>query len=221
MKRDEQLVYCRKCIHRKMDFKTGLICSKTGNIAQFENQCNDFILDKNSSNTIIDDSALYKEDLEKKLSPEIFKKLIDAQNLPIGIISSFITGLFCAYLWALITVHLDFQIGLMPIVIGAIIGLVMRYLGKGVEKKFGYWGAGIAVFSCFIGNFFSIAMYAGNLEGLGFIEALILIDYTLVPSIMIDSFSFMDILFYVFALIEGYKFSIRFISDENIDKIKT
>ena len=64
-------------------------------------------------------------------------------------------------------------------------------------------------------------MNAGNLEGIGFIEALILIDYTQVPSIRIDSFSFMDILFYVFALIEGYKFSIRFFSDKNIDKITT
>jgi hypothetical protein len=42
------------------------------------------------------------------------------------------------------------------------------------------------------------------------------IDYSLVPQIMIDSFSPMDILFYGFALYEGYKFSFREITEGEI-----
>jgi hypothetical protein len=44
MTRNEQLQFCKKCTNRKMDFQ-GLICSLTGEKANFEETCPDFKID--------------------------------------------------------------------------------------------------------------------------------------------------------------------------------
>ncbi len=42
MTREEQLFFCKKCIHRKMDMQQGLICNLTSQKATFQNECSDF-----------------------------------------------------------------------------------------------------------------------------------------------------------------------------------
>ena len=46
MKREEQIVFCRKCLNRKMDFKQGLLCNLTNEKATFHNECDDFKIDE-------------------------------------------------------------------------------------------------------------------------------------------------------------------------------
>jgi hypothetical protein len=46
MTRDQQLVYCKCCIHRQMDFKKGLCCGITNELADFENTCINFSRDQ-------------------------------------------------------------------------------------------------------------------------------------------------------------------------------
>jgi amino acid transporter len=46
MTRDEQLKFCKKCTNRKMDMKLGLLCSLTGEKADFEGECPNFHLDE-------------------------------------------------------------------------------------------------------------------------------------------------------------------------------
>ncbi|MDB4297350.1 DUF4328 domain-containing protein [Flavobacteriaceae bacterium] len=56
MKREEHLVYCKKCVHRKMDFDTGILCEITNKIADFENICPNYEIDeviKEKENTIV------------------------------------------------------------------------------------------------------------------------------------------------------------------------
>ena len=44
--REQQLKYCKRCKNRKMDLKQGLICSLTGQKADFYKECPDFIFDE-------------------------------------------------------------------------------------------------------------------------------------------------------------------------------
>ncbi|ADY29606.1 MULTISPECIES: hypothetical protein [Cellulophaga] len=39
MTREDHLKFCKTCVNRKPDFKQGLICNLTGNIADFNNEC--------------------------------------------------------------------------------------------------------------------------------------------------------------------------------------
>jgi hypothetical protein len=52
MTREEQLTFCKKCTNRKTDMQQGLICSLTGEKANFENECPDFILDESGRSKI-------------------------------------------------------------------------------------------------------------------------------------------------------------------------
>ncbi|MBL4643081.1 MAG: hypothetical protein JKY44_05760, partial [Flavobacteriaceae bacterium] len=81
----------------------------------------------------------------------------------------------------------------------------------------GYLGASIALLSCMLGNIFGIVGFVANAEGLGYIETFLGLDYSLLPTIMADSFSVIDLLFYGFAIFEGYKYSFRKITEEEIE----
>jgi hypothetical protein len=67
-----------------------------------------------------------------------------------------------------------------------------------------------------LGNFLSVIGFAANAEGLGYIETLGLIGYSLKPGIMISSFSPIDLLLYSITIYEGYKFSFRQISENDL-----
>lgn len=45
LSRKEQLEFCKKCINRKFIPEKGLVCSKTGEWADFEGECQSFVLD--------------------------------------------------------------------------------------------------------------------------------------------------------------------------------
>lgn len=217
MTRKEQLTFCRMCINKKINYEHGLQCNLTGEKATFQNKCNDFIKDEIIK--IKDSGALDNSKIKEKLSKEVYNSLQKEQNLKKGIISGVLVGFLGAILWALITVITEMQISYMAIAIGAVVGLIIRKYGNGVDQKFGFWGAGIALVSCVLGNFFSLVGFVANAEDLSYIKTLLLIDYSLLPSILEETFRPIDLLFYGFAIYEGYKFSFRTITEKDINDL--
>jgi len=221
MTREEQLIFCKKCLNRKMDMKQGLICNLTGQKATFENECADFKIDETVKVVPLDDKeGLQTSEIKQKLSPEIIEKLKMEQNLVSGILSGLIVGILGAILWGIITVATGFQIGYMAIAIGAGVGLAIRKLGNGIDNIFGFWGAGISLFSVLLGNFLSIIGFIANAEGLGYFETLTLLDYNYVPELLAETFSIIDLVFYGIAIYEGYRFSFRLITEKSIQEIR-
>ena len=131
------------------------------------------------------------------------------QNLPLGILGGLVAAVLGAVIWAAITVATEYQIGYMAIAVGFIVGFAVRTLGKGVDQIYGITGAVLAFFGCVLGNFFSMVGFVANSENLGYFDTFSMIDYSLVPSIMIEAFSPLDILFYGLAIYQGYKISFR------------
>jgi len=138
------------------------------------------------------------------------------QNLLFGIIAGLAASVAGALLWAVITVSTGYQIGYMALAVGFFVGMAMRYTGKGMDKIFGIAGAVLALFGCLLGNFFSIVGFVANSEGLGYFETLSSINYGIVPELMAETFSVIDLLFYGIAVYEGYKFSFRVITEKEI-----
>jgi hypothetical protein len=159
-----------------------------------------------ATTTTFDEGRLYQ--FQERLRLE--------QNLPLALIGGFAAALIGAFLWATITVTTHFQIGFMAVGVGFIVGYTVRYFGKGLDTIFGVLGAFLALLGCLLGNFFGLVGFAAMEEGYGYFEILQLIDYNLVPAIMIDSFNGMDLFFYGIAIYEGYRFSFRNLNEDEL-----
>ena len=216
MTREEHLKFCKKCTKRELDMKIGLICSETGEIASFETDCKSFVLDNTVIEKIDDTEQVEHSDALEKLSERDIENFKAEQNYPKALIIGVSVGLIGALLWAAITVATEYQIGYMAIAIGAGVGLSMRYAGKGIDQIFGITGGLIAIFSCLLGNFFSMIGFVANSEGLGYVETLGLIDFGQIIPAMIESFSGMDLFFYAIAAYEGYKFAFRAFTEKDL-----
>ncbi|HEX5168063.1 MAG TPA: hypothetical protein VFW11_02735 [Cyclobacteriaceae bacterium] len=155
---------------------------------------------------ILDEDKLY----------QYHERLRLEQNLPMALVGGFIAAIIGASLWAIITIATGFQIGFMAVGVGFVVGYTVRYFGKGIDKIFGIVGAILALAGCLLGNFLTLLGIAADQEGFGYIEILQIVDYSLVPAVMIESFSPMDLLFYGIAIYEGYRFSFRHVADEDL-----
>ncbi len=138
------------------------------------------------------------------------------QNFLYAVIGGLLTALVGAVIWACITVTFEYQIGFMAIVIGLLTGFSVRFFGAGIDQKFGILGGALSLFSCMLGNLFTQIGFIAHQHSYGYIETLSYLDWSATTNIMIESFSPIDLLFYGFAIYEGYKFSFREITKEVI-----
>ncbi len=220
MNRQEQLVFCKKCTRRKMDFKQGLICEISNEKADFIDNCLNFNLDTSVKESLDTETPLEHAEAIAQIPESAIESLRTEQNLSKGIIAGTVTGIIGALLWGTITVLTNFQIGYMAIAIGAAVGYSFRYFGKGIDQIYGILGAFTAIISCVLGNFFSIIGFIANNEGLSYIDTLVAFDYSLLGAIMSETFNPMDLLFYGIAAYEGYKFSFRSFTEADLASLK-
>lgn len=217
----EQLQFCSVCTNRKMDLQEGILCNLTNRKADFVEECKDYIKDATIREvTTIDASEeLQAQEVIANFSERTLTKLREEQNYSRALIVGIFAGIMGAVIWGAITVATEYQIGYMAIAIGAAVGFLMREAGKGIDQKFGFTGAIIAVISCFLGNFFSIVGFLSISEGLTFFDTLLAIDYSQVIPLMVETFSPIDLLFYGIAGYEGYKFAFRTFTEEEVAKL--
>ncbi len=150
--------------------------------------------------------SLTEEELRERLKAE--------QDLPRGIVPAAAAAVVSAIVWALITIGTGYQIGIMAIGVGLLVGLAMRKGGKGIDPIFGIAGATLAFLACLLGNFFGLVGIGADIEGLGYFETLSMVDIGAVSSLMFSSP--IDFLFYGLAIYEGYKFSFRRITEDEV-----
>ena len=156
--------------------------------------------------SILDEGKLYQ-----------FREMLRLeQNLPLALLGGAAAAFVGALFWAIITVSTNLQIGYMAIALGFLVGYTVRYTGKGMDTSFGVLGAILAFAGCLMGNLFTLVGFIANDEGLGDMQVFLGIDYSLVPQAMIATFSPVDLLFYALAIYEGYRFSFRQISPEEL-----
>lgn len=75
MTRKEQLTFCKKCLHRKLELNQGIICELTGQKASFEIECLDFKIDESVRiKPLNNKEGLQSSESKQKLTPEILKK---------------------------------------------------------------------------------------------------------------------------------------------------
>ncbi|MGK7390715.1 MAG: toxin-antitoxin system YwqK family antitoxin [Candidatus Cyclobacteriaceae bacterium M2_1C_046] len=210
-----------------MNPQKGLVCSLTGEHATFEDECKDFKIDEKEA-ALENEKIAAAETQEKEpvqiieeLDPHAISRLRESQDYLYAILGGMATALICAFLWAAITVATNYQIGFMAIGVGLAVGFAVRYFGAGVDKPFGVIGAISALIGCFLGNLFTQVWFIAEYQSLSFMNAFKLLDLTSMITIVTETFSGIDLVFYGIAAYEGYRFAFRSISASEISKLNS
>jgi hypothetical protein len=147
------------------------------------------------------------------------QQIRDNQNLSLAVLGGSVAALVGAAVWAGVTFITSWQIGFMAVGIGFLVGYVVRRLGQGVDMSFGIAGAVLSLAGCVMGNYFTACALIADAEGIGIFEVLLALDMQMAIEIMIDTFQFMDLLFYGFAVYYGYKNSFRQMTDAELRSV--
>lgn len=147
------------------------------------------------------------------------ERLRTEQNLAGGLIAGAGGALVGAAAWALVTVTTNMQIGWMAVGVGFLVGIAIRTWGKGVDKVFGYAGAGLALLGCLAGNLMTVCIMVARQEEMPVMEVFSTLSPALVVDLMVQTFSPMDVLFYGIAVYEGYQLSFRKFTQADITRV--
>jgi hypothetical protein len=159
-----------------------------------------------------------------QLDPQKFSLLLDRlrseQNLPAGAVTGLLAALIGAVVWAAVTYVTHYQIGWMAVGVGFLVGYAVRLSGKGIDKTYGIIGAGLAFIGCALGNLLAICALVAKQENVSLLAILANLDLVAAGQILLETFQFMDLLFYGIAIYEGYKFSFRQITEQELATLK-
>ena len=144
------------------------------------------------------------------------ERLRSDQNLLGGIIAGLLAAVIGAGVWAFVTVLTGYQIGWMAVGVGFLVGIAVRFAGKGIDRSFGIAGALLALFGCLLGNFLTICYFISSSEKIGLFEVIARLNPQLAFHLMKATFNPMDLLFYAIAVYEGYRLSSRRISEAEL-----
>jgi antitoxin component YwqK of YwqJK toxin-antitoxin module len=217
----EHLEFCKKCLNRKFNSKQGLICNVTGRIADFEKTCENFKLDESVKEEVNETLIVSNEEIINELDTNKISKLRIHQDFYYAIIGGSLATLISAFIWAVVTVATNYQIGYMAIGVGLLVGFSVQFFGAGIDKKFGYLGAILSLLGCLLGNLFSQVGFITQEQSLGYFETLTYLNLGLIINILVESFSPIDLLFYGIAVYEGYKFAFRKVSVQEIKNLQS
>lgn len=134
------------------------------------------------------------------------EQIDDQPNLLMGFIGGVIAMLVGAIVWGAITYFTEYQIGWIAIGVGFLVGVAIRFFGKGKTITYGILGAVLALIGCLFGNLMFYAGIIAREEGASFLNVLFLL--LLNPAALLEvftiAFDFMDILFYALAAYAGF-----------------
>lgn len=139
------------------------------------------------------------------LDPWSHKEPRTEQNLLLGIGGGLAAALLGAALWAGISYATSYQIGWIAIGLGVLVGTAMRLLGKGTEPAFGVIGGFLSGASCLLGNVILILLYLADQFEMPLLDVLINIRWSVLPDLLIETSSPIDLLFYGLAIYIGYR----------------
>ena len=114
-----------------------------------------------------------------------------------------------AALWAAVTVLTNYELGIMAIAVGFMVGRAIIFVAKSGNATLGVIGAMCALLGCILGNLLSAVGFAAQAMNMSYFDVLLRLDVDIATRMMTASFSAMDLLFYAIGIYEGYRFSSR------------
>jgi hypothetical protein len=131
------------------------------------------------------------------------------ENLPFGIFAGIISAGVGALIWMGITVvtglHAEY---VAPLVVGAVVGFTVRYIGNGSGLTFGIIGAVLTLIGCLGGEIITVVQLASTPQR-DFLNTLITIDLKQLIANVFDRMDLIMYLIYGIGIVEGYMLSLR------------
>ena len=158
---------------------------------------------------------------QMEIDPQRLQAFLDElrwrQSLPLAVLAGAAAAVLGAAAWGGITALTGWRIGLVAVGVGLLVGFAVRKAGKGIDRRFSVVGAVFSLLGCFLGNLLAVCMYLSKDQGIPLADLLpALTNPRFVVELTKASFSPMDLLFYAIAVYEGYRFSLRPLSSEEI-----
>jgi len=134
------------------------------------------------------------------------EQIDDQPNLLMGLIGGGVAMLVGAIVWGAFTYFTQYQIGWIAIGIGFLIGVAIRFFGRGKTLIFGIAGAILALIGCLLGNLIFYAGIIAQEESTSFLGMFffLLLNPAAAMEVFMIAFDFMDILFYGLAAYAGF-----------------
>lgn len=137
------------------------------------------------------------------------EQLDTESNLIMGLIGGALAMLVSAVIWGAVTYFTEYQIGWMAIGVGYLIGIAVKFFGKGKTMIFGISSAGLALVGCALGNLLFYSGVIAREESAAFLEVFFFFLFS--PAAAVElftlAFEFMDIWFYALAAYVGFSSS--------------
>lgn len=149
----------------------------------------------------------------------LMNQIRDNQNLSLAVIGGLAASLLGAAIWAAITYFTNYQLGVIAIGIGFLIGFTVRRLGNGVDKAFGIVGGILSLLGCAVGNLMTVCVIIADQNGIGFMSVLGELTPEIAWELMVESFNVFDLIFYALAAYYGYRTSLRTLTEEEIRSV--
>ena len=134
------------------------------------------------------------------------EQLDTESNLIMGLIGGALAVLVSAVIWGAVTYFTEYQIGWMAIGVGYLVGIAVKFFGKGKTMIFWISSAGLALLGCALGNLLFYSGVIAREESAAFLEVFFFFLFS--PAAAVElftlAFDFMDILFYALAAYVGF-----------------
>lgn len=114
-----------------------------------------------------------------------------------------------AVLWAVVTVLTEYQIGIMAVAVGFLVGRAIIFVAKSGNFYYGVLGAVLSLFGCLLGNLLSGVGFAAQGGHISYLTMLGYLDFDIAIQLMKSTFGVMDLLFYAIGIYEGFRFASR------------
>jgi len=158
-------------------------------------------------------------ELDPEKVQEFRRQLGQNEHLARGIAGGLVAAVVGGAIWAVVTVTTQYQIGWMAVGVGFLVGYAVRFFGQGVSKTFGVAGCLLALLGCLTGNLLSACGFVATQQSVPLMQVLSHLNPELAAALLQSGFSPMDLLFYGIAAYEGYRFSFRRITAEEVQAL--
>ena len=155
------------------------------------------------------------EQIDRQRQNLLLNRLRSEQNLRAGFAAGLTAAVAGGVFVAMVTYASTYRIGLITMALGMgfLVGYAVRIAGQGVDRSFGFIGAGLSIVGCVLGDLLMLSAELGKQEGISFISILTQLDFATADKILRNMP--INLFFYGIVVYEGYKFSFRkFTEDE-------
>lgn len=162
---------------------------------------------------------------ERAIDPQKVERYLksarDEQNIFLAILAGLGASIACAIAWAAFALTTGMMFGIVAILIGIVVGIAVRKAGKGLDTIFGVIGAVFSAIAIFLGDYLMYcwpAVTGQAAASIPFLLAAMVVKADVIAQEMITHYSFIHYILIAIGIYEGYKFSFRVITPEEIEQ---